>query len=313
MKIIFGGTPKFALPALEVLYHSQKYEICAVYTQPDRRAGRGLQTAASPVKTLASTLGLPIYQPSSLKEPSIQDEIRALNADVFIDVAYGLLLPKEVLEMPRLGCINIHPSLLPRWRGASPIQSAILAGDKKTGVTIMEMDTGLDTGAILAQQNFDIADDDTTATLEPRLAKLGAELLLQVLNLLQSGSITKIPQDNALTTYAAKITKEEARINWQKSVKEVERMIRAFNPWPIAYTEINGLVVRIFKAVLLDNKISNNTPGTIIHSDKNGIDIAAQNGVLRFCEIQLPGGKRLPVGEILKSKSELFQIGNVFV
>ena len=312
MKIIFAGTPKFALPALKAIFESKKHEICLILTQPDRPAGRGLKVMESPVKELATQLTLPIYQPLSLKEKDVQDKLKSHKADIFIDVAFGLLVPKEILNMPRFGCVNIHPSLLPRWRGASPIQSAILNGDKITGVTIMEMDEGLDTGKILKQESFEIADDDNSETLEPRLANLGAELLLKVLDELQTGIIKKITQNNALTTYAPKITKEEAKINWEKTALEIDRMIRAFNPWPIAFTEINGETVRIFKAQLVNNIISKETAGTIIASSKNGIDVAAHDGVLRILEIQLPGKRVLPVSEVLKSKSDLFAIGKIF-
>jgi methionyl-tRNA formyltransferase len=311
MKIIFAGTPKFGLPTLKALLNSS-YKILAVYTQPDRPAGRGLKITQSPIKEFALLNKLPIYQPATLKDVKVQEEIQKLNPDVFIDVAYGLLLPKEILMMPKFGCINIHPSLLPRWRGAAPIQRAILAGDQMTGITIMQMDEGFDTGGILLQKSLPIEQDDTAETLHEKLAELGKDLLLLVLEQLAHGEkITAEAQKNDLSCYAPKINKDEAEIDWHKSAIEIDRLIRAFNPWPIAFSKIDGQVIRVFKAKPLTES-TNVRAGAIISSNKYGIKIATGNGILELLEIQLPGGKVLPVGDILNAKKDLFAVGKIF-
>ncbi|MFA6408571.1 MAG: methionyl-tRNA formyltransferase [Gammaproteobacteria bacterium] len=307
MNIIFAGTPKFALPAFENLL-SSKHRICAVYTKPDRPVGRGLHLLPSPVKEKTLALNLPILQPENFKNPAEQEKLIALQSDIFIDVAYGVILPREILNLPRYGCINIHPSLLPRWRGAAPIQRAILAGDKVTGCSIMRMDEGLDTGDILLQENMAIQPDDTAATLENNLAKLGATLLLKVLDQIEQGTVKEIKQPESGAIYAEKLSKEEALIDWNKSAVELDQMVRALNPWPVAFTKVDDITIRIFRAIPLSEN-SKTQPGTILHSDKNGIDIATGQGVLRLLEIQLPGGKVLPVSEILKSKKDLFAVG----
>ena len=311
MKVIFAGTPEFALPALKALLNS-KHEICAVYTKPDRRAGRGLRLMASPVKQMALAANLTVVQPLSLKDYAALEQLKGFAADVLVDVACGLLLPKEVLTIPRLGCVNIHPSLLPRWRGAAPMQRAILAGDAMTGLTIMQMDVGLDTGAIFRQESILLGPQDTTATVEPRLAELGAKMLLSVLEELENGIAKAIPQDDTQTCYAAKITKEEAMIDWHKSAIEIDRMVCAFNPWPIAFTQIGEFIVRVFKALPLTEAQNIEVVGTIIKSNKEGIDVITGDGVLRLLEIQLPGGKVLPVGEVLKARKEMFSVGKKF-
>lgn len=306
MNIIFAGTPNFALPAFEKLL-SSKHKICAVYTKPDRPAGRGLHLLASPVKEKALALNLPILQPENFKNITEQERLKSFQSDIFVDVAYGVILPHAILNLPHYGCINIHPSLLPRWRGAAPIQRAILAGDKETGCSIMRMDEGLDTGAILLQEKLIIKPEDITETLEKNLAELGATLLLRVLDKIEQGTLKEIPQSENGATYAAKLSKEEALINWNKSAAELDCMVRAFNPWPIAFTKIQDTTIRIFRAIQLNEDFKTH-PGTIVRSDKNGIDIAAHQGILRLLEIQLPGGKVLPVGEILKSKKDLFAV-----
>ncbi len=313
MKIIFAGTPRFAIPALKALINSS-HKICAVYTQPDRPAGRGQKLTASPVKQLALMSNLPVYQPLTLKNPETQKELRNSGADVFIDVAYGLLLPETVLNIPKFGCVNIHPSLLPRFRGAAPIQRAILAGDPITGVTIMQMDAGLDTGAIYKQQPLPITNTDTAETLMEKAADIGAKLLLEVLTEIENGSAKITPQSNDQTTYANKISKEEGKIDWHKSAEEIERMIRAFNPWPIAYTENENNYVRIWQAAIKNHeKLAESfTPGTIINTGKDGIDVATGNGVLQLLKIQLPGGKQLLVQDILNAHHHLFATGKKF-
>jgi methionyl-tRNA formyltransferase len=316
MKIIFAGTPEFALPSLTTLLNST-HEICAIYTQPDRPAGRGQKLKESPVKQLALANNLPIFQPATLKNPEEQQKMLKLGADVFVDVAYGLLLPEAVLNIPKFGCVNIHPSLLPRFRGAAPIQRAILAGDSMTGVTIMQMDVGLDTGSIYKQEPLPITNHDTSETLMKKAADLGAELLLKVLTEIENGTAKLTPQTNERTTYANKITKEEGKIDWQKSASEIERMIRAFISWPIAYTEIENNYIRVWEAEVKNdndnNSVSNITakfsPGIITSATKNGIDVATGNGILRLLKVQFPGGKPLAVGDILNAHQEVFAAG----
>lgn len=295
LNIIFAGTPEFAAVALKKLIHSS-HKIIAVYTQPDRPSGRGLKLTASPVKELAIATQLPLYQPASLKSEYEQQILADLHADVMVVAAYGLLLPTAVLQAPRLGCINIHPSLLPRWRGAAPIQRTIYAGDTKTGVTIMQMDEGLDTGPMLLQHEYTLAVDETSQTLHDKMAVLGAESLLEALNLLAQNKLVATPQDNKLATYAQKISKEEALIDWQQPAMELEHEIRAFNPWPVAYTSWQGQNLRIWSAKALQD-IHNVEPRTIIHASRDGIDVAAGEGVLRILQVQLPGGKAMSVAD----------------
>lgn len=310
MKIIFAATPEFAIPAFKALLQSSQ-QIIAVYTKPDRPAGRGLKLTASPVKKIAEAQNLLLFQPETLRDESAQQQMALLSADVLINVAYGVLLPKAILNIPRLGCINIHPSLLPRWRGAAPIQRALLEGDAITGVTIMRMDEGLDTGDIFKQAQIPIERDDTSATLLTKSADLGAELLLDVLQELQNGSAKSVPQDNNLATYAAKITKEEAQLNWTLDAVQLDRMVRAFNPWPIAYCEIDGKHIRVWQSQPIDCK-TDSLPGTIIQASGEGIDIACGKGILRLEKIQLPGGHVLHVKDILNAHKQLFAAGKKF-
>lgn len=317
MKIIFAGTPEFALPTLELLLASS-HQICAVYTKPDRPAGRGQKLTSSPVKQFALDRNLPIYQPEKLRDQNEQSKIKEFAADVLVNVAYGLILPDEVLNATRFGCFNIHPSLLPRWRGAAPIQRSILAGDEQTGVTIMQMDSGLDTGSIIKQISLPIAKTDSTATLYPKLAQIGAQLLLEALDeTQQNGQVNSTPQDSTNTTYAHKVTKEEANIDWKQSATQIDCMIRSFNPWPIAYSEIDGESVRVWQACPVKNigKIDLDipaAPGTIINCDKQGIDVSTGDGVLRIEKLQLAGSKILAVQEVLNAKQKLFSIGQKF-
>jgi len=315
MKIIFAGTHEFALPELQALLSSQ-HKICAVYTQPDRPAGRGQKLTASPVKKMALANNLLLYQPTSLKDPAAQKQLQELNADILVNVAYGLLLPEAVLNIPKFGCINIHPSLLPRFRGAAPIQRAIMAGDIITGVTIMKMDAGLDTGDIYKQTTLPIDDIDTTATLMKKTSEIGAKLLLEVLAEIEARSDKATPQGDKQTIYADKISKEEGKINWHKSAQEIDRMIRAFNPWPVAHTEINGKYIRIWEAkiktIIQQKNTPNNIPGTIIHTDKNSIDVLTGYGLLSLLNIQLPGSKPLPIKDILNAHQQEFAVGQKF-
>lgn len=310
LKLIFAGTPEFAAIILKQLL-STSHKIVAVYTQPDRPAGRGLHLMESPVKILAKEKQLPIFQPSSLKGLAEQEQLRALDADLMIVAAYGLLLPQAILAAPRLGCINVHSSLLPRWRGAAPIQHAILAGDSKTGVTIMQMDQGLDTGPILLQAECPIYLDDNSEILHERLANLGAQTLLNALDQMAQGKLSAVPQDHTQATHAAKISKEAGRINWQNGALEIDRQVRAFYPWPIAYTQFQGETLRVYAVKpLLEETTA--TPGSIVALSREGLDIATANGLVRLCRIQAPGGRILAIADFLNARQKVFMVGKQF-
>jgi len=311
LRVIFAGTPEFAAVALEALINSP-HQVVSVFTQPDRPSGRGLKLTASPVKQLAIQYQIPVYQPTSLKGAYEQELIANGKADVMVVAAYGMLLPATVLRIPRLGCINIHPSLLPRWRGAAPIQRAIYAGDTITGVTIMQMDAGLDTGPILLTRQYVMDPDETSQTLHDALAKLGAEALIETLNLLATDKMEPKTQENHLATYAHKITKEEALIDWTRPAVELEREIRAFNPWPIAYTSWQGQHVRIWRAKAIAKQQSAE-PRTIVHASQDGIDIATGEGVLRLLQLQLPGGKVLTAADFYNAKHNELITGEKFI
>lgn len=305
MKIIFAGTPEFAKIQLEALLETS-HEIVAVYTQPDKPAGRGQHLQMSPVKELALLHQIPVEQPLSLKNEEAQKKIAAYQADVMIVAAYGLILPEAVLNLPRYGCINVHASLLPRWRGASPIQQAILSGDKETGITLMRMDKGLDTGNILATGRLEITEQETSQTLHDRLAVQGAKMLFHILE-----EIVEIPgekQPDEGVTHAPKITKEASVIDWQQSAAQIDRQIRAYYPWPIAQTQIDGQVLRIHQATLVDtiSKPENLPAGSIINTTPVGVLVQTDNGILLITSAQLPGKKAMPMSEILKGHSALF-------
>jgi len=308
LKVIFAGTPEFAAEALKLLLLSQ-HQVVAVYTQPDRPAGRGRKLTPSPVKQLALEHGIDVYQPVSLKDSEAQRQVVDLNADVMVVVAYGLLLPVPVLEAPRLGCINIHASLLPRWRGAAPIQRAILAGDAETGVTIMQMDKGLDTGDMLLKRACPISREDTAATLHDRLAAIGSVAAIEVLDLLSDGLAKPEPQDDRLANYAAKLSKAEALVDWQRPAIEIERLVHGFNPWPVAQTEFFDQMLRIWQAQAVDGATTDQPPGSILKADKEGIDVASGDGVLRIQMAQLPGGKAMAAADLVNSRQELKQPG----
>ena len=310
LKIIFAGTPDFAVTALKALLETGQHEICAVYTQPDRPAGRGRKLKASPVKVVALEHNIPVYQPVSLKDPEQQQQLRSLQADLMIVVAYGLLLPLPILDAPRLGCINIHASLLPRWRGAAPIQRAILAGDRETGVTIMQMEEGLDTGPVLYRLTTPIHNRDTAQTLHVRLATLGAQALLDTLGLIVDGSVCPVPQDEDAVTYARKLDKSEAVLDWATSAQELDRRVRAFNPWPVAQTLLQGKTLRIWEAELLSGT-AEEAPGTVLQAGKQGVDVATGDGILRLQRLQSAGGKPLDAGAFINGHPELHHPGFV--
>lgn len=296
MKIIFAGTPVFAATALDALIQ-QHHDIVLVLTQPDRPAGRGMKVTASAVKLSAQTHGLKLMQPQSLKDNAILEQLRETNADLMIVAAYGLILPESVLTLPRLGCLNIHASLLPRWRGAAPIQRAILAGDHETGITIMQMDAGLDTGPMLLKESIAIAHDDTAQTLHDKLSQLGAHAIIKALALMQQNRLIPTAQDEALACYARKISKDEALIDWNKTAAQIDRAIRAYNPAPGAYTTFRGHAIKIWQASVIAQDADR--PGKIIAIEREGIIVACGTGSIRLEMIQKSGGKRLSAAEFL--------------
>ncbi len=296
MKIVFAGTPEFAAQALQCLLLAG-FDIPLVLTKPDRPTGRGMKTSPSAVKQQAAGRGLTVLQPTTLKHPETLERLKALTPDVMVVTAYGLILPQQVLALPRLGCINIHASLLPRWRGAAPIQRALLAGDKETGITIMLMNEGLDTGPILLQRRVKITADDTAQTLHDKLAQLGGECIVSALRKLEQGELIAQPQPEAGASYAAKIDKAEAAIDWQQEAAQIERAVRAFNPLPGAFTSFNGETLKIWKARVV-NAVAGK-PGQIVSVDRDNIVVACGNGGLRLEELQKSGGRRLPVQAFL--------------
>ncbi|MDH5480549.1 MAG: methionyl-tRNA formyltransferase [Nitrosomonas sp.] len=307
MKIIFAGTPVFAATALDALI-SIGHEIVLVLTQPDRPAGRGMKLVASPVKQLAAQHGLVLLQPQSLRSQTLHEQLQAFNADVMVVAAYGLILPDIVLKIPRYGCLNIHASLLPRWRGAAPIQRAILAGDQNTGITIMQMDAGLDTGAMLLSHEVDIEQNDTTQSLHDKLSILGAQSIIEALALLSQGEFDPVVQDEALACYASKIKKNEAQIDWQQTAKQINRAIRAFNPSPGAFTYFQGKMIKLWRAQLVEGEASQ--PGEIMGIDRDGITVSCGMGLLRLEIIQKAGGKKLNAENFLAG--HVMQIGEYF-
>lgn len=307
LKLIFAGTPDFAARHLAALLSSD-HEVVAVYTQPDKPAGRGQKLTASPVKELALAHDLPVYQPASLRKEEAQAELAALGADLMVVVAYGLILPKAVLDTPRLGCINVHGSLLPRWRGAAPIQRSIWAGDAETGVTIMQMDVGLDTGAMIRKVSCPIAADETSTSLYDKLAELGPQALVETLDAIAVGEARAEQQDDALANYAQKLSKEEARIDWAMEAVAIERCIRAFNPWPISWFEVADQTIKVWQAAVIDGD-HGQSAGTLLKADKQGIDIATGKGVLRLLTLQPPGKKAMSVSDLLNSRRDWFEPG----
>lgn len=301
LRIVYAGTPDFAVPAFQALLASG-HDVVAVYCQPDRPAGRGRKLTFGPVKQVAVDAGIPVQQPLSLKTPEEQEALRAYAPDVMIVAAYGLILPQAVLDIPRYGCLNIHGSLLPRWRGAAPIQRAIQAGDAETGVTIMQMAAGLDTGDMLYKVTCPITAQDGGQSIHDRLAADGAGALLHTLGLLEAGKLQPEPQDDALASYAHKLNKAEAQIDWTQPAVVIDRMIRAFDAYPTAYTLYKGQPLRLFASQVVEGK---GKPGEVIAESRDGIDIASGAGVVRILRLQVPGGKRLSVAEFLNGRSLL--------
>ena len=311
MRIVFAGTPAFASIILTELLQAGQH-VVAVYTQPDRPAGRGLKLTPSPVKQLAVMHQLLVMQPQGLHLPEEQARLDVLQPDVVIVAAYGLLLPRAVLTIPRYGCINVHPSLLPRWRGAAPIIHTILAGDELSGVSIMQLDQGLDTGPILLQRSYLLAQQETAKTLHDKLAALGAAALLEALSLLLSGRFKLRQQDEQQAIYANKIHKMEACLQWVKRSIELERMVRAFNPWPVAYTYWQGKPLRIFSAQILSQaQLPPAQPGTILAASRIGVDVATGDGVLRLLTLQLPNGRRLSAADFYNAQHTKLVIGGM--
>ncbi len=306
LKIVFAGTPAFALPCLDALAAST-HQLQAIYTQPDRPAGRGRKLQASAVKEWAEAHQLPIVQPQNFKRQDTISELAAIAPDVMVVIAYGLILPRAVLEIPRFGCINVHASLLPRWRGASPIQHAILHGDEETGVTIMQMDAGMDTGGMLAHTSCLIG-NDTAGHLHDRLAQLAAAPLLATLAAIASGKTHAVTQNDKLATYAPKINKEDAAIHWQQPAIDIDRQIRAFNPWPIAYTQAGDTTLRIHQAHIVAQAHSEQ-PGTVLSIDQHGLLVAAGIYAIRVERLQFPGGKVMLVADWLHAGREQLYVG----
>ena len=309
LRIVFAGTPEFAAEHLKALLDTP-HQIIAVYSQPDRPAGRGQKLTPSPVKQLALQHDIPVHQPQTLRDPAAQAELAALKPDLMVVVAYGLILPQVVLNIPRLGCINSHASLLPRWRGAAPSQRAVEAGDAESGVTVMQMEAGLDTGPMLLKVSTPIAAEDTGGSLHDRLATLGPQAVIAAISGLASGNLVGEVQDDSLATYAHKLNKDEARLDWSRPAIELERLVRAFNPWPICHSTLGGEAIKVHAAALGDGQ---GQPGNILAADKFGLTVACGEGALRLTRLQLPGGKALNFSDLYNSRREQFATGLVLL
>lgn len=305
LRIVFAGTPEFAAEHLKALLDTP-HEIVAVYTQPDRPAGRGQKLMPSPVKQLAVDHCLPVLQPPTLRDPAAQAELAALKPDLMVVVAYGLILPQAVLDIPRLGCINSHASLLPRWRGAAPIQRAVEAGDAESGVTVMQMEAGLDTGPMLLKVGTPISAEDTGGSLHDRLAELGPKAVVEAIAGLAAGTLRGEVQDDTLATYAHKLNKEEARIDWSRPADELERRIRAFTPWPVCHTTLGDAALKVLGAKPAPGK---GEPGNILDASRDGLLVACGEGALLLTRLQLPGGKPLAFADLFNSRREQFAAG----
>ncbi|MFO1258178.1 MAG: methionyl-tRNA formyltransferase [Gammaproteobacteria bacterium] len=314
MKILFAGTPEFAASILEALIQSN-HQVIAVLCQPDKPSGRGQKNHPPATKILAGQHGIPVLQPTTLKSGEIQSTLRELKPDLMVVAVYGLLLPQAVLSIPRLGCLNVHASLLPRWRGASPIHQAILSGDPQTGITLMKMDVGLDTGDMLLKAPLKIQVNDTTATLFEKLSTLGASCLVDFLNDCDRKNLQTLvgePQENSLATHASKITKQDACIDWDKSALQLEREIRAFQPWPISFSMLDNQVIRFWSATV-ENTKTTEPPGTILSATPKGLKIATGDRILCVESLQLPGKKPLPFNTLFNGHASLFAKGKQFV
>lgn len=311
LRIVFAGTPDFAARHLAALLSSE-HEVIAVYTQPDRPAGRGKKLTASPVKNIALEHDIPVYQPENFKSDEAKQELADLNADIMVVVAYGLLLPQAVLDTPKLGCINVHGSILPRWRGAAPIQRSIWAGDAETGVTIMQMDIGLDTGDMLKIATLPIEATDTSASMYEKLADLGPQALIDCLADIATGKANPVKQDDDLANYAKKLSKEEARIDWNDDAAHIERCVRAFNPWPMSHFIAAENSIKVWQS-RVSEQTSDKPAGTIVQADKTGIYVATGNGVLVLEQLQVPGKKAMSVQDILNSRAAWFEVGTQLI
>jgi len=301
LKIIYAGTPEFAIPALESLLQSE-HDVVAVYTQPDRPAGRGRKLLQSPVKVCALAHNILVFQPQSFKDSSELIRLAGFNPDLIVVAAYGLILPLPVLDTPRLGCINIHASLLPRWRGAAPIQRAILAADEESGITIMQMDAGLDTGDMLATSSLPILPEWTSAELHDHLKLLGADLLMQTLTQIESSGVSGQPQDDSRASYAHRLEKAEARIDWNKDAGTILRETRAFVPWPVSFSYLDGKILRVWRAEI-DSLHKHGIPGQIIEHNRNGLFVSCEDSVLQVTELQFEGKNRLTAAEAFNAKN----------
>lgn len=301
LKIIFAGTPEFAAQHLDELIE-QNFNVIACYSQPDRRAGRGKKLQPSAVKQIALKHDIPVFQPESLKTEDALLELQKFDADLMIVVAYGLILPKEVLDTPKYGCINVHGSILPKWRGAAPIQRAVLEGDAQTGVTIMQMDVGLDTGDMLLIETCEISNDDTSATVYQKLQDIGPDALVKTITQIANGESQPTPQNNDLATYAHKLSKQEAEINWQESADVIERKIRGYQPWPVSYTQLSGNTVKVWQVELIES--SGHLPGDIISADKSGITIATKENAIKITSLQPQGKKAMSASDFMNGRQD---------
>ena len=313
--MFFAGTPEFASQHLQALIES-RHKVVAVYTQPDKPSGRGRKLSLNAVKKTALTHELPLYQPESFTDVSIQEGLKLHQPDVMVVVAYGLILPSPVLNIPRYGCINVHGSLLPRWRGAAPVQRAVMAGDEETGITVMQMDSGLDTGDMLHKSSVPILISDTSETLYDKLSRLGGVALNRVLDQISANTVRREKQDNQLATYAHKITKDEGRVDWSLPAARLSCLVRGLNPWPVAWTELQDMVIRLWDVEIIDDpsffSSSQIVPGTIIHGDKSSVFVACGQHALSLKSIQLPGKRRMHIRDILNSRRDMFTAGEVF-